>query len=247
MSERPASVDRDLFEILRGGERRGAALAGVLWEHLPLEGRTLDIGVGAGVVADAVGADGRWVAGVDMSPARLRRAFRRLMGAAARADARALPFATGSYDAAYLVWLQIVPDPPVITEAARVLRPGGRLVIVTGPHSSARGDDIGAVEAELDALHPWRAVAADVALRGVAAGLRLVARRQWAIPVEQTPEEAAQGVEGRDLATLWGLDPQIAATAIAKATATLRALPGPDTPRVRRIAYPLLVFERASG
>jgi SAM-dependent methyltransferase len=247
VSERPASVDRDLFEILRGGEKRGAALADVLWEHLPIAGRTLDIGVGAGVVADAVGADGRWIAGVDMSPVRLRRAFRRLMGAAARADARALPFATGAYDAAYVVWLQIVPDPPVIAEAARVLRPGGRLVIVTGPHSSGPDDEIGAVEAGLDALHPWQDVPADVALRGVTAGLRLVARRQWAIPVEQSPAEAAEGIEGRDLATLWGLDPRTVDNAIAAATTALRALPDPDRPRVRRIAYPLLVFERAAG
>jgi SAM-dependent methyltransferase len=246
MSERPTSVDRDLFEILRGGGKRGAALADVLWEHLPLEGRTLDIGVGAGVVANAVGADGRWVAGVDMAPARLRRAFRRLMGAAARADARALPFATGSFDAAYVVWLQILPDPPVIAEAARVLRPGGRLVIVTGPHTSRPEDEIGAVEAGVDALHPWREEPADVALRGVAAGLRLVARRQWVIPVEQSPEEAAEGIEGRDLATLWGLDPLTVDTAVTAATAELRSLPDPGTPRLRRIAYPLLVFERAT-
>lgn len=245
MSERPISVDRDLFEILRGGERRGAALADVLWEFLPLEGRTLDIGVGAGVVADAVGADGRWVAGVDLSAVRLRRAFRRLMGAAARADATALPFATGSFDAAYLAWLQIVPEPAVIAEASRVLRPRGRLVVITGPHRSPPDDEIGRVEAALDALHPWRARPGDITLRGVDAGLRIVARRQWTIDVEQSPDEAAQGIEARDLATLWTLDDAVADKARAEAVTALRSLDEPFAPRVRRIGYPLLVFERA--
>ena len=247
MSERPFSVDRDLFEILRGGEKRGAALAETLWDLLPLPGRTLEVGVGAGVVADAVGADGRWIAGVDLSPVRLRRAFRRLMGAAARADARALPFATGSYDAAYLVWLQIVPDHQVIAEAARVLRPRGRLVVVTGPHTSGDDDEIGAIEARLDSLHPWREEPADMALRGSAAGLKLVARRQWVIPLEQAPEEAAQGIEARDLATLWALDDNLVDKARAEATTALRSLAEPAVPRLRRVAYPLLVFERTSA
>lgn len=244
-SERPRSLDRDLFEILRGGERRGAALADLLWDLLPVEGRTLDIGVGAGVVADAVGADGRWIAGVDLSPVRLRRAFRRLMGAAAQADATALPFATGSFDAAYLAWLQIVPDPAVIAEAARALRPRGRLVVITGPHRSPPDDEIGRVEAGLDALHPWKAQPGDTALRGVAAGLRIVARRQWTIDVEQSPDEAAEGIEARDLATLWAIDDALADQARAEAVTALRSLDRPSEPRVRRIAYPLLVFERA--
>jgi SAM-dependent methyltransferase len=246
VSDRPLAVDRtdDLFEILRGGEARGAALAEVLWRYMPIVPRTLEVGVGAGVVATAVGSDGRWVAGVDLSPVRLRRASRRLMGAAARADAAALPFADGSFDAAYLVWLQIVPGPALVAEAARVLRPGGRLVVVAGRHAVGPDDDVGAVEARLEGLHPWRERTTDVALRAADAGLRLVARAQWTIAVEQAPEDAARGIERRDLATLWGVAPDAAARAAADAVDALRRLPAPDRPRRRTLSYPLLAFER---
>jgi SAM-dependent methyltransferase len=250
MTDRPFAVDTtdDLFEILRGGERRGLALAETLWRHLgpaPRHHRTLEVGVGAGVVASAVQSDGRWVAGVDLSPVRLRRASRRLMGAAARADARALPFRSGSFDAAYLVWLQLVPDREVTAEVARVLRRGGRLVLVTGPHEVGAGDEVGAVEDRLAALHPWKERPADVALRNASQGLKLVSRGRWALEVDQSPSDAARGLEGRDLARLWALPEDEAGAAIAGATAALRALPDPDRPRRRHIAYPLLVFERA--
>ena len=229
MSERPISVDRDLFEILSGGEKRGAGLAEMLWGLLPLTGRTLDVGVGAGVVADAVGADEAMDRRDRHVADRLRRAFRRLMGAAARADARALPFATASFDAAYLVWLQIVPDHQVIAEVARVLRPrpagGGHR-----PPTSGDDDEIGAVEARLDALHPWREGPADMALRA-AAGLKLVARRQWTIPVEQAPEEAARGIEAYDLATLWALDDDLVDKAQAEATCATVAGAAGTAPR----------------
>jgi SAM-dependent methyltransferase len=246
MSDRPLAVDRtdDLFEILRGGEARGAALADTLWRYMPIVPRTLEVGVGAGVVASAVGADGRWVAGIDLSPLRLRRAFRRLLGAAACADATALPFPDGAFDAAYLVWLQIVPAPALVAEVARVLRPGARLVVVAGRHAVAPDDEVGAVEARLEGLHPWRERPADVALQAAGAGLRLVARAHWVIAVDQAPEDAARGIERRDLATLWGLDPDEAAAASADAVAALRALPAPDRPRRRTLSYPLLAFER---
>ena len=250
MTDRPVAVDTtdDLFEILRGGERRGLALAETLWRHLGparVDQRTLEVGVGAGVVASAVQSDGRWVAGVDLSTVRLRRASRRLMGAAARADAQALPFPAGVFDAAYLVWLQLVPDRQVTAEVARVLRRGGRLVLVTGPHETAVGDEVGAVERRLAALHPWKERPADVALRNASQGLRLVSRSSWVLEVDQSPSDAARGLEGRDLAGLWGLGKAEGDDAIAAATAALHALPEPDRPRRRRIAYPLLVFERA--
>jgi ubiquinone/menaquinone biosynthesis C-methylase UbiE len=49
----------------------------------------------------------------------------------ARADARALPFPDGTFDAAYLVTvLGEIPEPPAaVRELRRVLRPSGRLVV----------------------------------------------------------------------------------------------------------------------
>jgi SAM-dependent methyltransferase len=248
MSDRPISVDRsaDLFAILRGGEARGLALAETLWRYLPLVPRTLEIGVGAGVVAAAVGSDGRWVGGVDVSHARLRRASRRLMGAAAQADAAALPVAGGSVDAVYMVWLQLVPGRAVVAEAARVLRPGGRLVVVTGRYESGTGDEIGVIERRLDVVRP-RDRPADMTLRGTSAGLRLIERRDWVVALDQSPADAATGLEARDLAALWHLDDPEGPLLVAEVVAALRGMPDPDRPRPRRLTYPLLVFEKPVG
>jgi arsenite methyltransferase len=100
----------------------------------------LDLGSGPGLdallAARQVGAEGR-VIGVDMTPAMLQRARR----AAARAEAwhvefregrlEALPVASSSVDAVTSnCVINLVPDKgAVFREVARVLRPGGRLVI----------------------------------------------------------------------------------------------------------------------
>jgi SAM-dependent methyltransferase len=75
---------------------------------------------------------------VDQSEQLLRRARRRCRDAGCRnvrfqrADVRALPFAAASFDAAYSsMVLHHVPEPvEAVRELARVVRPGGRVVVV---------------------------------------------------------------------------------------------------------------------
>jgi demethylmenaquinone methyltransferase/2-methoxy-6-polyprenyl-1,4-benzoquinol methylase len=113
---------------------RGLALANVL----PGE-RVLEVAVGPGTVSvrlsQQVGESGCAV-GVDLAPRTLRVAHRRApLALLVRADARSLPFGEGAFD---LVWssyfLDLVPNAeltPLLREFRRVLRAGGRLLLVS--------------------------------------------------------------------------------------------------------------------
>ena len=112
-------------------------------------GRLLDLGCGTGAHAVAFRDVGWDVTGVDASRDMLRRARSRGLDVV-QADAVALPFANGSFDAAVSLWTHTDVDDfaGLVAEAARVLRPEGPFVYVgghpcfIGPHSlfrAARG------------------------------------------------------------------------------------------------------------
>jgi ubiquinone/menaquinone biosynthesis C-methylase UbiE len=117
-----AAIDQALeLAAIRGGER------------------VLDLGTGTGAVLVELAARAdapREAVGVDRSASMLAEAqdlpYRwRLL----RADATALPFPTDSFDVIVAAYLLHLLEPPgrraVIAEAARVLRPRGRLITVT--------------------------------------------------------------------------------------------------------------------
>jgi ArsR family transcriptional regulator len=95
-----------------------------------------DLGCGTGALAAALAPHVRRVLAVDESPAMLTAARRRLAGLSNvelhRGQLEALPLAPGSCDAALLVLVlsYLAEVPPVLSEAARLLKPGGRLVVV---------------------------------------------------------------------------------------------------------------------
>jgi 2-polyprenyl-6-hydroxyphenyl methylase / 3-demethylubiquinone-9 3-methyltransferase len=105
-------------------ERIDASMAGK-------PGRILDIGCGAGFLANALAAAGHFAIGADMSFGSLKVAMARSpFGAGAAyqiADAYRLPYRNAAFDAVTaLDFLEHVTDPAqVVAEAARVLRPGG--------------------------------------------------------------------------------------------------------------------------
>lgn len=95
-----------------------------------------DLGCGTGTLAARLADFVKQVIGVDNSPAMLKAARKRVAGLSnvdlRRGDLAALPIDDATCDAALIVLsLTYVADPPAaIREAARILKPGGKLVIV---------------------------------------------------------------------------------------------------------------------
>jgi ubiquinone/menaquinone biosynthesis C-methylase UbiE len=94
----------------------------------------LDLGTGTGRFGAALRAD----LGIDAAPAMAQLAARR-MRSVALGVAEALPLREGSLGAAFSVTVfEFLPDPEqALRELARVLRPGGRLVIGFFPRDGA--------------------------------------------------------------------------------------------------------------
>jgi ArsR family transcriptional regulator len=107
-------------------------------------GRLLDIGTGTGRVLELLGPYYRQALGVDASKAMLALARARLAQSGFAhctvrlADMYRLPLADASFDTAVLqMVLHYAEDPAgVVREAARLLRPGGRLIMIDlAPHT----------------------------------------------------------------------------------------------------------------
>jgi ArsR family transcriptional regulator len=119
-----------------------------------------DLGCGTGLLAATLAPHVGRVVAVDESSAMLSEARRRLSALAnvevRQADLEALPFENGELDAATMILvLHHVPSPrTVLHEAGRVVRPGGRILVVDMlPHDR---DDIARSMG-----HVWMGVAPD--------------------------------------------------------------------------------------
>jgi ubiquinone/menaquinone biosynthesis C-methylase UbiE len=137
---RAPHFDADFGHSIRTKAERAA------WDRildLVLPGRgpldALDAGCGTGFLTFELGARGHRVTGVDFAPAMIAEARRKAAerGVSVRfeeADAEQLPFTPGSFDLAisrHLLWTLPHPE-AAIDEWIRILRPGGRLVVVDG-------------------------------------------------------------------------------------------------------------------
>jgi len=137
---RAPHFDEDFGHSIRTPAERTA------WDRildLVLAGRpaldALDAGCGTGFLAFELAARGHRVVGVDFAPAMLAEARRKAAERSVsvrfeEADAERLPFEPGSFDlviSRHLLWTLQHPA-AAIDDWIRVLRPGGRLVVVDG-------------------------------------------------------------------------------------------------------------------
>ncbi|MEV4945395.1 class I SAM-dependent methyltransferase [Streptomyces sp. NPDC053755] len=125
-------TEADRYDETRGGVPRAAAAAEAVLSLLPpTTGTLVDVACGTGLVTERLTRPGLRVLGFDAAHGMARKAVRRLPGRVARADGRTLPLPDASVDAVSAVWLlHLVPfADEIVAEAARVLRPGGVLVV----------------------------------------------------------------------------------------------------------------------
>ena len=131
--------------LLRPGIR--AAWRSLLLEHLPpAPADVVDLGCGTGTLAVLLAEEGYRVRGLDVSDAMVAAANEKGVRADVTAtfqqgDAAAPPYEPGSCDVVlsrHVLWA--MPDPSdALRSWVRLLRPGGRLVLVEGSWSTGAG------------------------------------------------------------------------------------------------------------
>ncbi|MET9542254.1 methyltransferase domain-containing protein [Streptomyces sp. NPDC006553] len=237
------------YDASRGGTARAAGFAEQLAPLLDPDLPVLDIGVGTGIVAAELAARGHAVYGLDLSTGMLTRALERLGPRVAVADACRLPVRTASVSQAVSTWLlHTGPDHGMVfDEVARVLRPGGRYLVI--PAGGTRPtDDIGVVVGELeDRLDPLRTRQdGPWALAPIAEARGLVYRgaaSERPTTFRVSPRAMARSLSGGLFTGAWSVSGD-ATRLVAEAQERLLALPDPDVPRVREMADFVMVFEK---
>jgi ubiquinone/menaquinone biosynthesis C-methylase UbiE len=241
----------DSYDQTRGGEDRGRRFARELHGMLDASIPSLEIGIGTGLIALGLTELGHRIIGVDISEAMARRAVDRIGRRVAIGDARRLPVAAGSFDQAYSVWvLHVVGDPgAVLTEVARILRPGGRYLVVPAGSSEEPADPIGRALRRM-----WRTVDPDrrrvddeQRLRELApdSGFEVATASRW--PEHdylESPAQAIVKIESRSYSVLWDLPDDRWRRLVEPILDELRAMPEPDRPIRRRSTDRVVVLEK---
>jgi len=146
-NRRAPGFDEDFGHSVRTPAER-AAWDRILDLILPRTGAldALDVGCGTGFLALELAARGHRVTGVDFAPAMVAEARRKAAerGAAIQfqeGDAEQLPFPAGRFDlviSRHLLWTLPHPE-AAIDEWIRILRPGGRLIVVDSKADAPSG------------------------------------------------------------------------------------------------------------
>lgn len=161
------------------------------------EGKVLEIGVGTGANVGFYTSAVTEVVGIEPGDAMLEKTRARLAGKPSafaldlqQADARELPFESGSFDSvvAILVFCTIPEPEKAAAEAFRVLKPGGKLVFFE--HVVARSDSLARWQHRLNPV--WRKMACGCEITRntrhlfEAAGFQFQQLREWHHPSAMT-------------------------------------------------------------
>ncbi len=232
------------YDASRGGERRGGHFAAAIAPWI-VGRRVLEAGVGTGTIAQGLRSAGHDIVGVDLSEAMLRPALKRIGPAVAIADADCLPVADDAVDTVVLVWvLQLVDDPAVtLAEAARVVRPGGRVVTVLSFSDDDPADEMATILSGLQAIRV-QGRGLDPVLGVAPPTLDLV--HSGFTPWQEfpgSPAEQVRSIEARSFSSLFDLDDETWGRVVEPVLDALRSMPDPDAARTRRNRHPLVVWE----
>jgi hypothetical protein len=128
------------YDETRGWTSRGQTHAALIAAHLDTEGPFVELGVGTGVVAEAMGTE---VGGVDLSAGMLAQAAERIAGRLAQADLVRLPFSSNCFGGAYAAWVMdfVTDQRAALHEVGRVLRRAARFVVIPAPKYLWPDDD----------------------------------------------------------------------------------------------------------
>lgn len=117
-----------------------------LSKELDGRGRCLEVGVGTGLVALPLHEAGIPLAGIDLSAPMLGRLLHKAGGRPpfplVRGDATRMPFRDHVFGGAYLRWvLHLIPTwRAALAEIARVVKPGGVVLVSVGGYGSVEGE-----------------------------------------------------------------------------------------------------------
>jgi ubiquinone/menaquinone biosynthesis C-methylase UbiE len=129
-TERGLEARRSIYRVAEGTDPRELAFAAVA-ENAPRD--VLEVGCGPGEAAERIARElGARVVAVDLSPRMVELARARAVDARV-GDVQDLQFPDESFDCALAAWVLFHPADleRALSELARVLRPGGRLVAAT--------------------------------------------------------------------------------------------------------------------
>ena len=183
--------------------------------------RVLDVGCGTGRLAVALAERGARVWGVDPSEAMLAEAKAHAEGKIAlkRASAEALPFKDGWFEAmVFRLVIHLLDRPRAFVEAARVLAPGGRIVIATfAPESLGRFWVSRVFPAIVDIDRARFPTEEDLKRELTGAGFEHARTRRLPQSGRLGREDALERIRGRYISTLRMLDEEALVQGLARA------------------------------